>query len=128
MAENHTVISVNAKLIERDSTTKVSVHIAWDNHQENSKRRYQNHDVIFLIKKDAGQCDTDIVAAGAVGVAILLEVIAGFIIGKDSVRLSESNEFLYGQWVVLIFIWMLRKRLFSVLASNLAHFRFLRHA
>lgn len=128
VTKDHTVVSVNTELIERDSASEVSVHISWDNHQEDSESGYQNNNMIFLIEKDAGQRDTDIVAAGTVRVAILLEVITGFIVGKDSVRLCESNELLDGQWVVLIFIWMLSKRLFPVLASNLAHFSFLSDA
>jgi len=54
VTKDHTVVSVNTELIERDSASEVSVHISWDNHQEDSESGYQNNNMIFLIEKDAG--------------------------------------------------------------------------
>jgi len=54
VTKDHTVVSVNTELIERDSASEVSVHISWDNHQEDSESGYQNNNMIFLIEKDSG--------------------------------------------------------------------------
>ena len=61
----------------------MSVEEAWDAHQQDEEGKDQDGKVVLGIKKHLGQSDGDIVAAGSVGVAILLEVLVSSLVGQD---------------------------------------------
>ena len=67
----------------RRSITEVEIQESRDQYQQDKEGSAQYWNLVLSLKKETRQCNGDVVAARAVGVAILLEVFVCGLIGQD---------------------------------------------
>jgi hypothetical protein len=78
-----------------------------DNYDDNDEKDDQHSQLVLLLLQELGEGDADSHAASTVGVAVLEEIVSGFLVGHDGVCLGDRDELVDGFGVVWVLVGML---------------------